>query len=308
MKIAILGRTQMLLKTAELLIASGFEIPLVVTAKAAPEYLVTEADFERFSARIGAKYLCTNKINDYVGVLSSCDVDIGVSMNYSSTISEQIVECFKMGILNAHLGDLPKYRGNATPNWAIINGEASIPLCIQYMIGGELDSGDVVNRASKEITDATKIGEIYDWVDEVTPGLYLETLNVLQKNPSHILYKQSRNPMDALRCYPRIPDDSRINWSQSNLQILRLVNASSRPFSGAFCFYGSERLVVDDCELFEDSELYCAMPGQISEINRDRKYVVVITGQGKLKINRIIHNGAVVDPTMLVKSIRTRFV
>ncbi len=111
-------------------------------------------------------------------------------MNYSSTISKEVVDCFKMGILNAHLGDLPKYRGNATPNWAIINGEQNIPLCIQYMIGAELDSGDILGKEYKKIDISTKIGEIYDWAEEVTPKLYLDVLNKIKEDNSYRLYEQ----------------------------------------------------------------------------------------------------------------------
>lgn len=308
MKIAILGRTEVLLNTAKLLLKNNYEIKLIVTAPAAPEYSVTESDFKDFANDIGADYLCTNKINDQIELLLKHRLDIAVSMNYTSTISHDIVECFKYGILNAHLGDLPRYRGNATPNWAIINGETGIPLCIQYMIGGELDSGDILNKKYKEILTNTKIGDIYSWLNDVTPNLYLETLESLKDNPGYILQRQSKNISDAIRCYPRIPEDSKINWNNSSLEIQRLINASSRPFSGAYAFFKNEKVIIEDCELYHDNENYYAVPGQISEINKEKKYVVVITGSGKLKLTKLVVNGALIDSTEFIRSIRTRFV
>ncbi len=307
MDIAILGRTETLLKTAELLLKNNFNIKYVITAKAAPEYNVTEADFEAFAKRIGADFLCTNKINLQAEDLKSRNIDIAVSMNYTSTISEEIVKSFRLGILNAHLGDLPRYRGNATPNWAIINGEHSIPMCIQYMIGGELDSGDILNKRYKEILASTKIGEIYQWVSEITPSMYLDTLNKLKTDEKFILEKQSKNPADIIRCYPRLPEDSRIDWKKSSLDVVRLVNASSKPFSGAFAFYNNERVVFEDCEQHYDFENYYAVPGQVSEINKEKKYVVVITGSGKIKVKKIIVQDKLIDATDFVKSIRVRF-
>lgn len=308
MKIVIIGRTSMLINTAKLLLENGFEIAGVVTSPAAPEYTVDESDYERFAKELGAYYACTTKINDISSELKNLKCDIGVSMNYSSTISKEVVDCFEMGILNAHLGDLPRYRGNATPNWAIINGEQNIPLCIQYMIGGELDSGDIIGKEYKKIDISTKIGNIYDWVEEIAPSLYLKVLAKLKDNKNFILYKQSTDKNDIIRCYPRIPEDSRIDWGKSNIEILRLINASAKPFSGAFSFYNEKKIIFEDCEIFDDGEIYYAIPGQISHINMKEEYIVVITGRGKLKISKIIIDDKECVPTEFIKSIRKRFI
>lgn len=307
MRIALIGRTSMLMKTAELLMEEGFEIGAIITSPAAPEYSINEKDYELLAKKLNIYYSCTTKINNSVNDLKNLNCDIGVSMNYSSTISEEVVNCFNLGILNAHLGDLPKYRGNATPNWAIINGEQNIPLCIQYMIGGELDSGDVLGKEYKKIEISTKISEIYNWVEEITPKLYLKVLLKLQKDREFILYKQSKDKSDIIRCYPRIPEDSKIDWSKSNNEILRLINSSSKPFSGAYAFYDNKKIVFEDCELLNDKELYYAVPGQISEINKKDKYIVIITGFSKLKVTKIIVDEVVFNPTDIVKSIRKRF-
>ncbi len=307
MKIALIGRTSMLMNTAKLLLKKGFEIGAVITSPAAPEYSITESDFEDMAKELDVYFACTTKINNIVEELKNLNCDIGVSMNYSSTISEEVVSCFEMGILNAHLGDLPRYRGNATPNWAIINGEQNIPLCIQYMIGGELDSGDVLGKEYKKIDISTKIGEIYDWVEKVTPELYLDVLLKLQSDKNYILYKQSKDKNDITRCYPRIPEDSQIDWSKSNINILRLINASGKPFSGAYGFYDNKKVVFEDCEILDDGELYYAIPGQVSEINKIEGYITIITGKGKLKVNKIILDGEQVIPSTIIKSVRKRF-
>ena len=67
-------------------------------------------------------------------------------MNYTGIIPQSIIDIFQYGILNAHGGDLPRYRGNARQAWAH-NGEKSIGLCIHKMIGGEIDMcGDIIAR------------------------------------------------------------------------------------------------------------------------------------------------------------------
>ncbi|WP_419765629.1 MAG: methionyl-tRNA formyltransferase [Arcobacter sp.] len=308
MNIAIIGRTKTLLNTAKLLHEKGFTIKAVITAPAAPEYDVSEIDFENFSKLINAYFISTNKINSLKEQISSLDCDIGISMNYTNTISEGIIECFDLGILNAHLGDLPKYRGNATPNWAIINGESSIPLCIHYMVGGELDSGPVVAKDYKKILMNTKAGEVYKWAEEICPKLYFDALRKLKLDKSYVLYRQSTDLSDIIRCYPRIPEDSKIDWKSSNSDIVRLVNASAKPFSGAYSYYEGKKIIFEDCEICNDNEQYFAIPGQISEINKEEGYIKIITGKSKIKVLKIIYDDVEMKPIEVIKSIRKRFI
>jgi len=111
--------------------------------------------------------------------------------------------CFPLGILNAHGGDLTRYRGNACQAWAILNGEERIGLCVHKMQGGELDSGDIITRDYLPIDYTTKITKVWDWMTERVPILMLEAVEQLSKDSSYVLEQQSADPQDALRCYPR---------------------------------------------------------------------------------------------------------
>ena len=119
----------------------------MITSKAAPEYK-KEQDFKDLADGISTTFIQTGKINSkkVIDKIKSLGIiDIAVSIEYSGVIAAEIIDLFPMGILNAHGGDLPKYRGNACQAWAIIKGEEN-RLCIHKMIGGELDSGDIVLR------------------------------------------------------------------------------------------------------------------------------------------------------------------
>ena len=309
MKIAIIGRSELLFETAELLVKKGFEIPLVITSKAAPEYKKKEQDFKGFAERINAIFIQTGKINSKTvidKIKSLGIIDIAVSINYSGVIADEIIDLFPMGILNAHGGDLPRYRGNACQAWAIINGEEKIGLCIHKMIGGELDSGDIILKSFLPITINTRVGEAYEWMETEIPVLMFKAIEKLSENINDTI-KQSKDPKDALRTYPRNPDDGKINWKDSRETIVRLINASSEPFSGAFTNYNGEKIIIWRAKLFNDSENYFAVPGQISKIDKLSGSIIVITGNGKIEINLIEINKEKVKPADVIKSIRTRF-
>lgn len=308
MRIAIIGRTEILYETVELLIKYGYQIPLIITSKEAPEYIKTSQDFEELANRIGAKYLYTSKLSSKENrkFIKECgNIDIAISINYSSIISQEVIDLFPLGILNAHGGDLPKYRGNACQAWAIINKEEKIGLCIHSMIGGEVDSGNIVAREYLDIDIDTKVTECLNWIAEKVPSLFLETIKKLEEDNKYILEKQSKNPKDALRCYPRLPEDGRIDWTKSNKEILRLINASNKPYSGAFCFYDNKRLIIWDANVFEDDEVYLSKVGQVTQINSDGS-IIVITGEERLKINEIEYDEFIGKPKEKIKSIRKR--
>lgn len=305
MRIAAIGRTEILYDTVELLIDQGHEIPLIVTAKEAPEYTKTSDDLKQLAHKIGAKFIHTAQIETILDDLKNMPtIDIAVSINYSGIIPQSIIDSFPFGVLNAHGGDLPRYRGNACQAWAILNGEDKIGLCIHSMVGGELDNGDIIARDYISIDHNTKITAVWNWMKEQTPHLFSNAVNQLNNDSKYVLEKQSTNPKNSLRCYPRKPEDAQINWSNSNINILRLINASNKPYTGAFCNFEGSKLTIWDAELNNDSEVYIAVPGQITNIGVN--YIDVATGNGKIRLKKIEHDSKIMPPNTLVKSIRQR--
>ena len=311
MKVAIIGRTSILYNCAKILLDNHFEIPLIITSKEAPEYTINSNDFKKLAEDIGAKFIYTPKINEeeiITNILSLGEIDLAVSINYSGVISQKVINLFRFGVLNAHGGDLPKYRGNACQAWALINGEKKIGLCIHKMIGGELDSGPIISREYFNVDINTRIGQVYDWIESETPKLVLQSVNEIKKNKNFVLEYQSLNPSDSLRCYPRNPSDGKIDWGKSNEDILRLINASSEPFSGAFTSLNEQQVIIWRAEIYENDENYLAVSGQISTINKTDGSIIVICGLSKLRITEIEIDGQRGLPETMISSIRKRLI
>lgn len=305
MKIAIIGRTEILYETACMLHAAGHEIVCILTSKEAPEYTRGAEDFRLLAEQWGTPYACSAKIIDYRDFLAASGADIAVSINYSGVIPGAVTDLFPLGILNAHGGDLPRYRGNACQAWAILNGEERIGLCIHRMIGDELDSGDIIARAYLPINIDSNIGQVMDWIGKMTPGLFSDALEQLRGDPDFVLERQSKDPALALRCYPRRPEDARINWNLTAIDIVRLVNASGPPYAGAFCFHLNLKLVILKASpVLDDAEQFLAIPGQVTGITPD--YLEVATGRGKVRLFQIEVDGTPTQPAAICKSIRTR--
>jgi len=294
----------MLYDAAIALVNADHEIVCVLTAKEAREYKRTSTDFRILAERHKAPFAQGARIQEHYDFLKSAKADIAVSINYTGVIPQDVVDLFPMGILNAHGGDLPRYRGNACQAWAILNGEKKIGLCIHKMIGGELDSGDIIARDYLSIDHNTKVTQAWQWMARRTPELMLEAVNTLAQDQKFFLEQQSKDPNDALRCYPRRPEDGQIDWNKSALDVLRLINASNKPYAGAFCEYEGSKLIIWDAELVDDDEVFCAVPGQVTMIGKS--CIEVACGQGKLRLLEVETEGCVIQPIELIRSIRKR--
>lgn len=305
MRIAIIGRTEILYETACSLRAAGHEIVCILTAKEAPEYKRTAADLKALAQNWSIPFEQGPRITDHVEFLRASQADIGVSINFTGVIPQSVIDIFPLGILNAHGGDLPRYRGNACQAWAILNGESRIGLCIHRMIGGELDTGDIVARDYLPINQDTKVTTVWDWMVHATPRLVIYAAANLVANPEYVLERQSRDPRDALRCYPRRPEDGLIDWRRPALEVLRLINASNKPYAGAFCEYEGQKLIVWDATLLEDKGNFCAAPGQVTFIGAG--FIDIACGAGQLRLAKVQIEGKVeCNPNELISSIRKR--
>ncbi len=265
MRVAVLGRTHWLLASAELVAAQGHTIALVATASAAPEYRVRETEFATFAHQHGAPFFDSPDINsaDFVKALQTVEADIAISVNWPTLIRLETCQSTRFGILNAHAGDLPRYRGNACPNWAILNDEPRVGLCVHAMDPEALDAGPIYARASFDLNYDIYIADVYAWLDHRLPSLFVEAVANAGK-PDFVPEDQSSSGVRPLRTYPRRPEDGRIDWRYDAAAIARLVRASSRPFAGAFTHLeGKERVVIWRASIATMEHDVVAVPGQI---------------------------------------------
>jgi methionyl-tRNA formyltransferase len=305
MRIAIIGRTATLLESANRLVDAGHSIGLVVTARPAPEYAAGEEDFAALAATHGAAFLSTPALDRDMIAGAAAGVDAGISLNYPTVIGQPVIDCFPFGILNAHGGDLPRYRGNACQAWALLQGEPRIGLCIHRMVGSDVDAGDIVVRRYLDVTIGHRVGQVMAWMESEVPALFVEAVaRVAEPGASF----ERQDAARAVRCYPRRPEDGRIDWRADHEAVLRLINASSEPFAGAFTTYRGDRFVVWRAALVREEERCLAVPGQIARIDRQSGTADVITGRGVVRLLEVEIGGVRGAAAGALKSVRDRLV
>lgn len=307
MRVALLGRTRMLYNSIEKIIENGDEIVLIGTCAAAPEYDIREEDLERKAKELGVTFFNDVRINSpkITELMRHSEADVAISINWLTIIGPEAVSCFQYGILNAHCGDLPRYRGNACPNWAILKGDDSYTISIHYMEPAELDSGDILIKKKYPIDDSTTITEIYRNMDVEIPYLFCEALKLIKSGRAKGM-AQSRNPADSLRCYPRIPTDSLIDWSESCETILKNIRASAPPFQGAFCYWNDLKIYIYEAKSKEYPAPCFVYPGQVIVVNKADKTIEVAARDGIILIRKVYLNNEEYYAADIIKSTRVR--
>lgn len=310
MRIVFLGRTQMLMKTIELFESSQHTIVGIGTCSAVAEYLVDENDFKRKADELGIPFFCNARINsqEVQEILISMQADIAISINWVTIIQKQTMELFRYGILNGHAGDLPRYRGNACPNWAIINGEEKIGLSVHFMESGCLDSGDIVIKNYIDVSQYTTIGEIYEKMEILFPKMFLQAVEKIAQKGKEAGIPQSKKREDVLRCYPRVPSDNCINWNLSCIEIDRLIRAAGFPFQGAYTFLnGEEKIYIQKASIAKYEFPSMVICGQVVSRDCENDCVGIAAKDGIIIVSQLSdENHEQCKVTEKIKSMRDR--
>jgi methionyl-tRNA formyltransferase len=155
-----------------------------------------------------------------------------------------------LGTIGFHSSLLPKYRGRAPVNWAIIMGERETGVTMLYLTP-EADAGDIIAQRAFPITLSDDCKTIYAKAAEAARNILLEQLPRIADGT----IVRTHNPSRSHPSYPRRrPEDGLIDFNRSALDVYNWIRAQTRPYPGAFFFRDGERVTVWSAEIGERKE------------------------------------------------------
>lgn len=284
MRFAALGRTHWLYDSIQSAVSRGHQPVLIGTAAPSPEYTRDEAAFAGLATELGCPFFGGGRLHDAatLQLIDRSGAEVAISVNWPTLIGPDIRRRFRHGILNAHAGDLPRFRGNACPNWAILAGERQMVVTVHEM-ADELDAGPVMAKRACPIGEHTYIHDLYAFMTAAIPEMFADVLDAVAAG-SAVPAAQSLDPADALRCYPRRPDDGYLDWSGSAEWLGRLVRASAEPFAGAFFIRDGQKVLVWRAHAKSAATPSLGVPGQVVSVDRSTGTVGVLAGDGSVLV------------------------
>lgn len=265
------------------LIENGHDIVLAVTQTDKPKGRGREVKFtpvKEVALDHGIEVFQPVKIKEKAAVekLKGYNADVFVVAAYGQILSKEILDIPKYGCINIHASLLPKYRGAAPIQWCIIDGEKVTGVTTMMMDTG-LDTGDMLDKKEVVIEEKETGGSLHDKLMAAGGQLIIETLEKLEKGT--VVRTRQR---DEDSCYARMLDKKlgEIDFNKSAVEIERLIRGLN-PWPSAYTKLKGKNLKILEAEvLAENYEGECA-----GIVFKDKKNIVVKTGEGSLRITRL---------------------
>ncbi|MFQ9515024.1 MAG: methionyl-tRNA formyltransferase [Eubacterium sp.] len=218
------------------------------------------------------------KDSEFVDILREINPDVIVVIAFGQILSKEILDLPRFGCINVHASLLPKYRGAAPIQWAVIDGEKETGVTTMYMAEG-LDTGDIIDVSRVTLDEKETGGSLFDKLAEEGGELILRTLEKLENGTA------TRTPQDDTRSTyaGKITKElGNIDFSKPAEEIERLIRGLN-PWPSAYTYMDDKMMKVWDAAVVDEET--DREPGAILESGKD--YIKVATGKGTLKISEL---------------------
>lgn len=223
------------------LLAHGIEVALVVTHEDSATENIFFGSVAGVAGEVGLPVVTPEDPNTpaFVERIRALDPDFLFSFYYRKMLSPALLACARRGAFNMHGSLLPKFRGRAPVNWAVLKGERETGATLHAMTE-KPDRGGIAGRFAVPILPDDTAGEVFDKVtvaaelllDATLPGLLAGTTRLETQDQAAASYHGRRRP-----------EDGRIDWS-SSVDAHNLVRAVAPPYPGAFTVFGGREVKV----------------------------------------------------------------
>lgn len=287
MRIVFMGTPEFAVPSLELLLGSEHDVVAVVTQPDRPKGRkreLTPPPVKEVALRHGLPVLQPERMRspEAVAELAAYEPDLIVTAAYGQILPEGVLKLPRLGCINVHGSLLPKYRGGAPIQRAIINGETVTGVTIMYMAKG-LDTGDMISRVEVPITEEDTSGTLFHKLSLAGAELLGRTLPDLIDGSVRAVPQEESEATYA----PNLTrEDERIDWGRTARQIYDQVRGLS-PMAGGFTFLQGETFKVRECSVLtapsaaEHRALSGKPPGALA-VHEGR--LLVQTGQGVLEL------------------------
>src|SRR6195952_2004043 len=279
LRLIFMGTPDFAVPTLLELVAHGHEIAAVYTRAAKPAgrgMMLQPTPVQGDARRLGIPVATptTLKAPEALDAFSAHDADAAVVVAYGMILPKTILDTPKLGCFNLHGSLLPRWRGAAPINRAIMAGDAESGVMVMKMDVG-LDTGDVAMAERVAITDAMTASDLHDALAPLGAGLTARAVGALERGDLRLTPQSEVGVTYAAKIDKA---EARIDWAKSARVVLRHIHGLS-PFPGAWCEIAGEgepaRLKIRRCELADGA----GEPGAVLD---DR--LTIACGGGAIRI------------------------
>ena len=283
MKIIFMGTPDFSVGTLEALVEAGHEVVLAVTQPDKPKGRGGKIQFtpvKETAMKYDIPVFQPKKVREpeCIEELRKYHADVMVVVAFGQILPKEILEMTPYVCINVHASLLPKYRGAAPIQWAVIDGEEVSGVTTMQMNEG-LDTGDMIMKTEIVLEEKETGGSLFDKLAAAGAKLCVETLEALE-NKTASWKPQGETPT----AYARMLDKEigNIKWEKTAVQIERLIRGLN-PWPSAYTDWNGKVMKIWEAEVVDKNNE--AEPGTIVKVEKDGFYVQ--TGEGQIKVTAL---------------------
>lgn len=276
--------------------AGGVEVGLVVTHRDHPGETLWFARVAETAAELDLPVVLVEDLDAAVleAQVRALAPDLIFSFYFRSMLPAALLACARLGAFNMHGSLLPKFRGRAPTNWAVLKGAPETGASLHRMVARP-DAGAIVDQCAVPILPDDTARQVFDKVCVAAEIVLWRSL------PAIVAGRAPERPNDLSQgSYfgGRKPEDGRIDWSRPAAEVYNLIRAVAPPYPGAFTECAGRRLVVADARRLPAR---VSLPAPASGLAVEGARILGVCGDGGLiDIRLLLEGGRRVDAATLV--------
>jgi len=286
MNIVFFGSDNFAAPSLKALLTSAHKISCVVTQpdrKKGRAFHLQATPIKRSAYTSGIEIYQPEAANagESIEFLKTLSPDLFIVIAYGQILSQEILSIPKIFAINVHASNLPKYRGAAPINWAIINGERITGITIIKMTQ-ELDAGPIILQETAEIRDEDTVITLEEKLSKKAAQLLIDSLKSIEDKT----YNLTEQDEDKVSSAPKLKkEDGLINWERSAQDINNLIRGCLG-WPGTFTYYNGKLLKIYKAKISSQVRQFpSSSSGQI--LNVSKEGIVVVTGKDNLTIEEL---------------------
>lgn len=285
MKILFMGTPDFAVPCLNILVSNGFDVCGAVTQPDKPKgrgHKLTPPPVKEYaiSKNIPVYQPQTLKDGEFEKVLDELKPQLIAVVAYGKILPEYILDFPEYGCVNVHGSVLPKYRGAAPIQWAIINGDKTTGVTTQYMKMG-VDTGDIIFTDETEILPDETYGELYTRLSQSGAELLLKTVNAIKDGTAP---RTEQDESETTHAPMLTKETGHIDWTKSADEVLSLIRGTN-PWPMSYAMYGNEMMKVFGVK---KGSGFDAPPGKIRIVN---KKLEISCGKDSVVVDEIQFKG-----------------
>lgn len=293
MRIVFMGTPDFAEESLKAIYEANYEIIGVVTNPDRPKgrgMKMVASPVKEFATKQNLKIFQPQKVRnneEFINEIKELNPDVICVVAYGKILPKEILEIPKLGCINVHASLLPKYRGAAPIQWAVLNGDKTTGITTMYMDEG-MDTGDMILKEEVTIGEDETTGELWDRLSKLGGELLVQTLKNIENGTVTRTKQEEKFSMAPMLS----KEMAKINWEEQTAEQIKNLVRGLNPIMGAYTFLNGKKIKFWKVDVAKSTEI---MVGEPMDFMRDGTVIVsdkkdgifIKTKEGILKVIEI---------------------